>query len=313
MRKTMQAPALRKNLIQWIEDVYSIAIDVRQSDGGILRIEHDDNILPEINVLFFGNAESFRDTVEIGGMYDRRTHSFHFMRSQLASVVDGLSEAEIYTGGETSESVYNEMRKYAEKAVEEQGYQYKCPAGADYVAFRRNIQSALSSMVKYAELLTSRGEHSAVQGIRELAEEMLYFWCDPVYLIYEKGLKAVEQQYMEQFDRAVAESSVHAPANAFSSEDAKAIFRGLVLHAVETEDNEDALSVWKCCCLAKRLGEDYPEEKELFRGDFTPNYDDQFDGSLSKFCERCHAAELVMPQTVDQSEQDTQTGGMTLA
>ena len=213
--------------------------------------------------------------------------------------MDGLSKTEIYTGADTSEDVYEKIKQYAKKAIEEKGYQFKQPGSANHVESLRNARTALSAMAKYAEVLASKGEQSAVQDIRDLAWRMIYFWCDPVYLVYERGMEKVERQYMEQFDHAVAKSSASGHAASFSSEDAKAIFRGLAIHAEETTDNADDLSVWKCCRLAKRLGEDYPEEKELFRGKFTPNYNEQ--------------PPEEAPQIVIRPEQESQKGGMTFA
>lgn len=299
MWETVQAPISKKFLRQWLETPYNFAINIQQSGGDTLQLQHDNHMIPEIDILFFASPEDFCGTVEIGGIYDQRTRSFRFMRNQLASVVDGLSKAEIHTGADTSERVYEKIKQYAKKAIEEKGYQFKQPGGADHVESLRDARSALSAMAKYAEVLASKGEQSTVQDIRDLAWRMIYFWRDPVYLIYERGLEKVERQYMEQFDQAVAESSVSGHASSFSSKDVKAIFRGLALHAEETADNADDLSVWKCCRLAKRLGEDYPKEKKLFCGNFIPNYNDQ-------------PPEEAL-QTMDKSEQDSQKGGMTLA
>lgn len=299
MLETVQAPISKGFLRQWLETPCSFAINIQHSSGETLQLQHDKYMIPEIDVLFFASPEDFRGTVEIGGIYDQRTSSFRFMRNQLAAVVNGFSKTEIHTGADTSEGVYEKIKQYAKKAIEEKGYQFKQPGDADHVESLRNARSALSAMAKYAEVLASKGEQSAVQDIRDLAWRMIYFWYDPVYLVYERGLEKVERQYMEQFDQAVANSSVPGHTASFSSEDAKAIFRGLALHAEETTDNEDALSVWKCCRLAKRLGEDYPEEKELFFGNFIPNYNDQ--------------PPEEAPQTMDKSEQDSQKGEMTLA
>ncbi len=299
MWETVQAPISKEFLCQWLESLYNFAINIQQSNGETLQLQHDQYIFPEIDVLFFARPEDFCGTVEIGGIYDQGTRSFRFMRNQLASVVDGLSKAEIHTGADTSESVYEEIKQYAKEAISQRGHLYNTPQFAGYEDFNPDIHSALSSMKKYAQVLTSGGEQSTVRDIRELSGEMLYFWRDLVYLTYERGMEKVERQYMEQFDQAVAESSASGQAASFSSEDAKAIFRGLALHAEETTDNENELSVWKCCRLAKRLGEDYPREKELFCGNFIPNYNDQ--------------PPEEAPRTIDNSEQDSQKGGMTLA
>ncbi len=275
MLETIQAAIARETFIHWIEDIYRPYMDALQSGGKVLRLHHDGNIFPELDILFFGSPKNFQDTVEIGGIYDHRAHSFHFMTSRMASIVDGLSEEELHTGNGTSEIVYAEIRQYAEKAVKEWGYQYTIQADADYAKFYREAQSALLAMTKYAALLSSRGDKTTVGDMRELAEKMLHFWRDPIYDVYERGYEAVERQYLEQFDQASTGTFMPAHAVQFSGKDAKTIFRGLALQAMESEDNEDELLVRQCCRLAKRLGEEYPQEMVAFHGDFTPIYDEQ--------------------------------------
>ena len=213
MYETVQAPISKEFLSQWLETLYNIAINIQQSNGDTLQLHHDEYSIPEIDVLFFSSPEDFCGTVEIGGIYDLRTRSFHFIREQLASVVDGFSKTELYPGADTSEDVYEKIKQYAKKAIEEKGYQFKQPGSANHVESLRNARSALSAMAKYAEVLASKGEQSAVQDIRDLAWRMIYFWCDPIYLIYERGMEKVACLNLPAAKEAfeVAEMELGAP------------------------------------------------------------------------------------------------------
>ena len=57
-------------------------MDVYQGEDTVLRL-YNETCFPEINVLCAGEAEKFTDTVEICGMYDKRTREFRFVSSQL--------------------------------------------------------------------------------------------------------------------------------------------------------------------------------------------------------------------------------------
>ena len=105
---------------------------------------------------------------------------------------------------------------------------------------------------------------------------MLHFWCDPVYMTYERGYEKVEQQYLQGFDQAIATAMESGQAPAFSSDKAHSILRGLAIHAEEVTQNEDAFSVWECCRLAKHVAMDYPDQCSVFNGDFAADYSEHF-------------------------------------
>ena len=131
-------------------------------------------------------------------------------------------------------------------------------------------------MAEYAAVLAARSEKDAVLDVRDLAVEMLHFWCDPVYMTYERGYEKVEQQYLQGFDQAIATAMESGQAPAFSSDKAHSILRGLAIHAEEVTQNEDAFSVWECCRLAKHVAMDYPDQCSVFNGDFAADYSEHF-------------------------------------
>lgn len=185
MQEPVQAPVSRTALQEWLEDRYGIFMDVYQGE----------------------------DTVEICGMYDKRTREFRFVSSQLSSIINGISKEE-------------------------------CCSDA---GLRQAVQTGLSAMVDYAAVLSAGGKRNAVLDARDLALKMLYFWRDSVYLTYEKGYARVEQEYAEKFDQAVRMAEKTGQAPAFSGQKAKDILQSLAIHATEVTDNEDAFSVWECC------------------------------------------------------------------
>lgn len=275
MQEPVQAPVSRKALQEWLEDRYGIFMDVYQDENTVLRL-YNETCFPEINVLCAGEAEKFTDTVEICGMYDKRTREFRFVSSQLSSIINGILKKEYCSDSDQSESIYAGICRYAKQAVEQRGYTFEDSMSELYAGLRQAVQTGLSAMVDYAAVLSVRGEQNAVLDTRDLAIEMLYFWRDGIYHTYEKGIIEVERQYAEKFDQAVrlAERTRQAPA--LSGQKAKDILQSLAIHAIEVTDNEDAFSVWECCRLAKRLLEEYPQHRGIFCGDFTVDESERF-------------------------------------
>lgn len=185
MLEVVQAPVSRDMLQQWVEDRHGVLMDVRHDDIE-LRL-YNEAIFPEISVLFMGDTSKYLDAVEICGMYDTRTREFRFVSGQLAAIVDGIPEAERWTGPDESEDIYAEICRYAKEAVEQRGYKFEDSSSAIYAGLRQTVQSGLSDMIDYAAVLSARGEQDAVLDMRDLALEMLHFWRDPVYDTYEKG------------------------------------------------------------------------------------------------------------------------------
>ena len=272
---TVQAPVSREQFQQWSGDKYGVFMHVRQDSGDDLTV-YSDMRFPEITVLFLGEAEKFRDTVEICGMYDSRMQEFRFISDHLASIVDGISETERWRGVHSSEDVYARISSYVKESVETKGYRFRNKMDAQFAEVRQDAQSAITAMTEYAAVLAARGEPDAVLDVRDLAKEMLHFWRDPVYETYEQGYETVERQYLEQFDQAVAAAMESGQAPAFSSDKAHSILRGLAIHAEEVTQNEDAFSVWECCRLAKRVAMDHPDQCAVFNGDFTADYSERF-------------------------------------
>ena len=276
MLKTEQSPVSRDKFREWAGDHYGIMMDVQAGNGSVLRIYNDDLLFPEISVLFVGESEKFRDTVEICGMYDKRIGEFRFVSRQLSSIIDGMSETECCPDSDESEKIYAEICRYAREAVERRGYTFEQSGSELYAGLRQTIQSGLSDMIDYAALLSARGEQDTVLDIRDLAHKMLYFWRDGVYETYEKGFVKIEQEYTEKFDQAVQRASETEQPPMFSNKKAANLLNVLAIHAEETTDNEDVFSVWECCHLAKRLLSEYPQHKEIFRGSFTIDESERF-------------------------------------
>jgi len=275
MREAVQSPVSRKALCAWAEDQYGISMNVQINGDSVLTL-YNDTLFPEISVLFVGDAEKFHDTVEICGMYDKKSHEFRFVNDRLASIVNGISDMERWTGAHTSEDVYARISSYAKEAMTENGCRFQNEMDKQFEKMRQDAQSALSAMIDYAAVLAVRGEANAVLDTRDLAQEMFHFWRDPVYETYERGYKKVERQYMERFDQAVSAAMESRQAPAFDSGKAHSVLRGLAIHAEEVTQNEDAFSVWECCRLAKRVAEEHPDQCAVFSGDFTVDYSERF-------------------------------------
>lgn len=273
--KTVPSPVPRETLREWADDRYGVMMDVQAGNGSVLRI-YNDTLFPEISVLFVGEVAKFRDTVEICGMYDKRIGEFRFMSRQFSSIVDDISETERCPNSDESEKIYAEICHYAKEAVERRGYTFEQSGDELYAGLRQITQASLSDMIDYAALLTTRGEQDAVLDIRDLALEMLRFWRDRVYETYEKRYAAIEQQYTEKFDQAVQRAAKAEQPPVFNGKMAANLLNGLAIHANETADNEDAFSVWECCRLAKRLLDEYPQYKKIFRGSFTIDESERF-------------------------------------
>lgn len=220
MQEPVQAPVSRTALQEWLEDRYGIFMDVYQGEDTVLRL-YNETCFPEINVLCAGEAEKFTDTVEICGMYDKRTREFRFVSSQLSSIINGISKEECCSDSGQSESIYAGICCYAKEAVEQRGYTFEDSTSELYAGLRQAVQTGLSAMVDYAAVLSAGGKRNAVLDARDLALNMLYFWRDSVYLTYEKGYARVEQEYAEKFDQAVRMAEKTGQAPAFSGQKAK--------------------------------------------------------------------------------------------
>ena len=273
--REVQSPVSRDTLREWVEDRHGVYMDVRSEDDKVLRI-YNETLFPEINVLFVGEAENFNDTVEICGMYDSRTQEFRFISDQLASIVNGISEAERWQGAHPSEDVYARISSYAKEAIETRGYRFQNEMDEQFAKVRQDAQSALPAMSEYAAVLAVRGEKDTVLDMRDLAVEMLHFWRDPVYMTYERGYEKVERKDLEGFDQVVSAAMESGQAPVFSGDKAHSILQGLAIHAEEVTQNEDAFSVWECCRLAKRVAMDHPDQCSVFNGDFTADYSERF-------------------------------------
>ena len=274
MLEVVQAPVSRDMLQQWVEDRHGVLMDVRHDDIE-LRL-YNEAIFPEISVLFMGDTSKYLDAVEICGMYDTITREFRFVSGQLAAIVDGIPEAERWTGPDESEDIYAEICRYAKEAVEQRGYKFEDSSSAIYAGLRQTVQSGLSDMIDYAAVLSARGEQDAVLDMRDLALEMLHFWRDPVYDTYEKGYDRLEQQYTEKLDQAVQQAGDSRQCPPFDEQKAANILGCLAIHAEEVTQNNDNFSIWECCRLAKRLREEFPQQAGIFQGDFVVDESERF-------------------------------------
>ena len=274
MLKT-QSPVPRETLQEWTEDRYGIFMNIQSADDKVLKL-YNEELFPEISVLFAGDDENFVDTAEICGMYDHRTCEFRFVSGQLASIVNGISEAECGPDSDDSEKIYEKICLYAKEAVEQRGYTFENSRSEKFAAIQQTVQSSLSDLADYAALLSARGERDAVLDVRDLALEMLHFWRDGVYDTYEKGYARVEQQYTEKFDAAVESAGTSKQTPAFRDAQAANLLKSLAIHAEEVTQCEAPFSVWECCHVAKWLQAEYPQHKELFCGEFTVDEHERF-------------------------------------
>lgn len=169
-------------------------------------------------------------------------------------------------------TVSSHLRKNAVR----QGYE-TYPHTRGYDELERTVRRCLNAMTTYAGVLAAQEKERAVQDLRNMARYMQSFWQDPLYAFYEKAGARMERQYTEKFDRAVASARESGQPPAFGAEKARAILRGLSVHAEEEAvGNGDLYSVWWCSRLAKQLWDVFPSIKTAFHGGFTIDTSDRY-------------------------------------
>ena len=270
----MQAPISRKDFQAWAGADYRLYENIRQTDGSVQGCTRHD-LLPEVNALFVGNPENLHATMDLCGLYDKRLGEFRYITKELAAVVDGLSERELWDRSTQGPNLLQLVTSYAKNAAEH-GYKTE-PYAEVYDQQERTVRAGLNAMTAYAGVLASRGEEDAILELRDLAMYMREFWQDFLYSIYEKAGARMERQYSEKFDQAVTAARASGQPPAFNTEKARAILRGLSIHAEEESvGNENLYSVWRCSRLAKRIWDEYPSVKTAFCGNFVVDTREQY-------------------------------------
>ena len=274
MAKEMQAPIARKDFQEWAGAVYRLYENIRRADGSSLSCTRHD-LLPEVHALFVGSPENFHATMELCGLYDERLGEFRFINKELACLVDGLGDQELWNRSTQGENLLQLVMSYAENAIR-QGYKTDLHT-EEYDFLCQTVQTGLDAMTDYTGVLAARGEENAVLELRELALDIRAFWQDPLYAIYEKAGAKLERQYTEKFDQAVATAHKSGQAPVFGVEKARSILQTLSVHAEEeATENGNLYSVWRCSRLAKQLWDEYPSIKTRFRGSFTVDTSERY-------------------------------------
>ena len=199
MAEEMRAPIARKDFQEWAGATYRLYEHIRQADGSLLGCTRYD-LLPEVSALFIDSPENIQGTMELCGLYDRKLGEFRFITKELAAIVDGLAEQELWDRSTQGPNLLQLVTSYAQNAAE-RGYETE-PYAEEYGKQARTVRAGLNAMTSYAGVLAARGEEHAVLELRELALDMRAFWQDPFYEVYEKAGARMERQYAEKFDRA---------------------------------------------------------------------------------------------------------------
>lgn len=256
MNAPWQAPVSREELRAWVDHVYGLFLNIRQENGAVLGFTRDD-ILPDVAVLFAGDPDNLCETMDLCGLYDRRTKQFRFADHVLSSVVEGLDNAEL--SDQTGQGLLDLVKNYVRNAVENDGYPTH-PWDVQYEEKEQAVQAGLKEMTGYAGVLAAAGKEAELQELRGLAVKMRYFWRDCLYAVYQKAGKELERQYLEAFDKAAASARASGQAPAFGSDNASAIIRGLFVHAEEQRvENGNLPAYRRCRGLAERLQSEYPQ------------------------------------------------------
>ena len=267
MAEEMRAPIARKDFQEWAGATDRLYEHIRQADGSLLGCTRYD-LLPEVSALFIDSPENIQGTMELCGLYDRKLGEFRFITKELAAIVDGLAEQELWDRSTQGPNLLQLVTSYAQNAAE-RGYETE-PYAEEYGKQARTVRAGLNAMTSYAGVLAARGEEHAVLELRELALDMRAFWQDPFYEVYEKAGARMERQYAEKFDRAVTAARETGQPPAFNAEKARAILRGLSVHAEEEAvGNGNLYSVWRCSRVAKMIWDEHPSVRTAFCGDFT--------------------------------------------
>lgn len=300
MAEEMRAPIARKDFQEWAGATYRLYEHIRQADGTLLDCTRYD-LLPEVSALFIGSPDNLHGIMELCGLYDRKLGEFRFITKELAAIVDGLADQELWDRPTQGPNLLQLVTSYAQNAAE-RGYEPE-PYAEEYDKQVRAVRASLNAMTAYAGVLAARGEETAVLELRELALDMRAFWQDAFYTVYEKAGTQMERQYAEKFDRAVTAARGSGQPPAFNTEKAHAILRGLSVHAEEEAvGNGNLYSVWRCSRAAKRLWDEYPSVKTAFRGDFTVD-------TRERYTELESAGSAGLPET-EQQRKGIEMGGM---
>ena len=122
------------------------------------------------------------------------------------------------------------------------------------------------ALVEYAAVLAKNGGREFLPDLRDMVNEMLWVWAPEDAADSLQAPTALQKEYHKRINSAVKRRAANISAG-----QAKAIVRGLSIHAEEMNEQGHLLSIWQCCRLAKRLREDFTgqtEQELVLRGNF---------------------------------------------
>lgn len=129
-----------------------------------------------------------------------------------------------------------------------------------------DAMAAVDALVEYAAVLAKNGGREFLPDLRDMVNETLWVWAPEDAADSLQAPTALQKEYHKRINSAVKRRAANISAG-----QAKAIVRGLSIHAEEMNEQGHLLSIWQCCRLAKRLREDFAgqtEQELILHGNF---------------------------------------------
>ena len=145
MAEEMRAPIARKDFQEWAGATYRLYEHIRQADGALLGCTRYD-LLPEVSALFIDSPENIQGTMELCGLYDRKLGEFRFITKELAAIVDGLAEQELWDRSTQGPNLLQLVTSYAQNAAD-RGYETE-PYAEEYGKQARTVRAGLNAILR---------------------------------------------------------------------------------------------------------------------------------------------------------------------
>ena len=143
------------------------------------------------------------------------------------------------------------------------------------------IARAISPLINYAAVLWHQEKKDCLPDLRDLVDEMVWVWAPADGADQPDAPTRLQEDCQRRITSAIRSIRPTVQPVPLSGEQAEAIIHGLSVNAQEMSGQDDLLSVWQCCRIAKQLRTDYGGQTEhplTLRGDFVIDESERFTG-----------------------------------
>ena len=143
------------------------------------------------------------------------------------------------------------------------------------------VAAAIPPLINYAAVLRHQGKEDYLPDLRDLVDGMVWIWAPADGADSPDLPTRLQEDCQQEITSAVKGVNSAAQPVPLTGEQAEAIIHGLSVHAEEMAAQEDLLSVWQCCRLAKELRTGYAGQTEsalTLQGNFVIDESDRFTG-----------------------------------